>query len=338
MKKILTTFVVLIFATSVIAKYSYSNKEKVTVILDITTNTDNPDKQEDQINDCRHILAARCERIGAQRFDFSVVKHDGRTTKMKLVLEGVNDLQRLEKLLTNSINLGFWESYNASEVMPYLDAADKALHTLLTNENKDKKNIEQEYPLLHFLQANRDSTYRTPVIGYTYYQDTAIINRYLAIPEIKSIFPQNLRFRWGASAADFDKDKNTVELFAIKLTTEGNETAPVGSDDIVDALSTTSDYHDLTCVNLAMNHAGTKRWATMTRENISRFIIIEMNGYVYSAPMVNSEITAGRAQIASGFSMSEGEDIAFMLKTGALPVPVKVISIKKNSKKEKNKK
>ena len=63
--------------------------------------------------------------------------------------------------------------------------------------------IKKQYPLLSILQLN--SSGQGPVIGYANYKDTADINKYLAMPEIKADLPKDLRLKWGVSPSEFDK-------------------------------------------------------------------------------------------------------------------------------------
>ncbi len=99
------------------------------------------------------------------------------------------------------------------------DSLAAALKGDATAEDKSATNLEEikkQYPLLSILQLN--SSGQGPVVGYANYKDTADINKYLAMPEVKAELPKDLSLKWGVSAADFDKKKQTFELYAIKVT------------------------------------------------------------------------------------------------------------------------
>jgi preprotein translocase subunit SecD len=78
-------------------------------------------------------------------------------------------------------------------------------------------------------------------------------------------------------------------------------------------------------VNLSFDGTGTKQFAQTTKDLVSKqspqnqFAIV-LDGQVVSAPVVQSEIPTGRAEITGNFSQSEAKDLANVLKYGALPL------------------
>lgn len=78
-------------------------------------------------------------------------------------------------------------------------------------------------------------------------------------------------------------------------------------------------------VNLEFDGAGSELFATLTRENIGKRVAIYLDGVPISAPVVQSEITNGKAVITGGFTLDEAKQLARRLNAGALPVPVELI-------------
>jgi preprotein translocase subunit SecD len=78
-------------------------------------------------------------------------------------------------------------------------------------------------------------------------------------------------------------------------------------------------------VNLSFDGTGTKQFAQTTKDLVgqqspqNQFAIV-LDGQVVSAPVVQSEIPTGRAEITGNFSQSEAKDLANVLKYGALPL------------------
>ena len=97
-----------------------------------------------------------------------------------------------------------------------LAAALKGDTTASEKPSVNMEELKKQYPLLSMLQLN--SSGQGPVIGYANYKDTADINKYLAMPEIKAELPKDLRLKWGVSPSEFDKKGQTFELYAIKCT------------------------------------------------------------------------------------------------------------------------
>ncbi|WP_148371425.1 protein translocase subunit SecDF [Bacteroides bouchesdurhonensis] len=211
-----------------------------------------------------------------------------------------------------------------------VSAAD-SLAAALKGDKKEKAtatNIEEakkQYPLLAILQLNTSG--QGPVIGYANYKDTAEINKYLAMPEVKAQLPKDLSLKWGVAAADFDKKKQTFELYGIRLT-ERNGKAPLEGDVIVDAKDEFSQFGK-PIVTMAMNNDGARRWAQLTKKVANPtekgHIAIVLDNYVYSAPGVDKEITGGRSEISGSFTPEQTKDLANVLKSGKMPAPAHIV-------------
>ncbi|MBT3622387.1 MAG: protein translocase subunit SecD, partial [Flavobacteriales bacterium] len=78
-------------------------------------------------------------------------------------------------------------------------------------------------------------------------------------------------------------------------------------------------------VSMEMNAEGAKQWKRLTAENISKSVAIVLDGYVYSYPTVQAEISGGRSSITGNFTVNEAKDLANILKSGKLPAPARII-------------
>ena len=79
-------------------------------------------------------------------------------------------------------------------------------------------------------------------------------------------------------------------------------------------------------VSLEFDSEGAKLFEDITARNIGKTVAIFLDNQLISAPVVNSQITGGRAVIQGNFTSKEAQDLSIALNAGALPVPVKVIS------------
>ncbi|MGN1243743.1 MAG: protein translocase subunit SecD, partial [Alloprevotella sp.] len=66
-------------------------------------------------------------------------------------------------------------------------------------------------------------------------------------------------------------------------------------------------------------------WAALTKKNLKKCVAIVLDGYVYSAPVVQSEITGGNSQISGHFTTDDTRDLANVLKSGKMPAPTKIV-------------
>lgn len=79
-------------------------------------------------------------------------------------------------------------------------------------------------------------------------------------------------------------------------------------------------------VSLQFDDAGTKLFAQITKDNIGKVIAIYLDGQVISAPVVRQAITNGTAIISGSFTPQQAKDLVTLLNSGALPVPINLIS------------
>ncbi|MBP2290789.1 protein translocase subunit SecD [Azospirillum rugosum] len=78
-------------------------------------------------------------------------------------------------------------------------------------------------------------------------------------------------------------------------------------------------------VNFEFDSVGARRFADVTRANVSRPFAIVLDNKVISAPVIREPITGGRGQISGSFTAAGANDLAVLLRAGALPAPLKVI-------------
>jgi protein-export membrane protein SecD len=79
-------------------------------------------------------------------------------------------------------------------------------------------------------------------------------------------------------------------------------------------------------VELIFNEEGAKLFAQLTKANIGKQVAIFLDGVPISSPVVNEEITGGRAVISGTFTIEEAKTLVNRLNAGALPLPVKLSS------------
>jgi len=160
-----------------------------------------------------------------------------------------------------------------------------------------------------------------PIIGTSNINDTAKVNYYLNLPEVKSILPPDLKLAWTAKA--IDKQGLVYELIALKVTTLNKE-APLTGKAVTNSKVDISQYGERE-ISLSMNPEGASIWRRLTADNIGKSIAIMLDGIVYSFPTVQSEIAGGQSQITGNFTNAEAQDLANILNSGKLEVRVRII-------------
>lgn len=186
----------------------------------------------------------------------------------------------------------------------------------------------KDYPLFALLRPNVDRNNQLmegPTIGYAHYRDTGKINYYLSNPQVKALFPRNMRFYWSVKPFKYDNTKSVYELYAIRVTTRDGQ-APLGGNVVTNARAEFGQNRAVAEVTMSMNGEGAKTWARLTRDNIQKCIAIVLDNKVYSAPRVQNEIKGGQSQITGDFTIQEAQDLANILKSGKMPASAHIIS------------
>jgi preprotein translocase subunit SecD len=101
--------------------------------------------------------------------------------------------------------------------------------------------------------------------------------------------------------------------------------APVLTGDVLqDARVTIGDFSE-PLVSVTFDSKGAEEFGRITTANVGKFMAIVLDGTVYSAPRINEPIRGGRAQITGSFTTNEANDLAIVLRAGALPAPMKIL-------------
>ena len=121
-----------------------------------------------------------------------------------------------------------------------------------------------------------------------------------------------------------DKIDGRYYLYAIKVATPDGK-APLDGSVVTDARERYSERGAAAEVEMTMNGEGTREWGRLTGENIGKCVAIVLDGYVYSAPRVQTKIDKGTSQITGDFTIQEAKDLANVLKSGKVPAPATII-------------
>jgi len=191
--------------------------------------------------------------------------------------------------------------------------------------NDQEAQFYRENPLIAVLTPYLDNSRQFipgSTVGVVLLKDTAKLNAYLAIPQIRQLFPSDMKFAWHFQPDG--ADEQFIRLHALK-STRNNQPAMDGKY-VTDARVGTDPYTGQFNVSMNMNAEGAKRWANLTRENVNQAIAVVMDGLVYSAPNVSEEIKGGSSNISGDFSQTEADDLANILKSGKMPARARIES------------
>ncbi|MDP6175864.1 MAG: protein translocase subunit SecD, partial [Rhodospirillales bacterium] len=98
----------------------------------------------------------------------------------------------------------------------------------------------------------------------------------------------------------------------------------VGGERLVQA-SATIDQNSRPAVSFRFDTAGAKRFGRTTMQNVGRPFAIVLDGEVITAPVIQEPIMGGSGQITGNFSVAETDELALLLRAGALPAPLTIL-------------
>ena len=124
---------------------------------------------------------------------------------------------------------------------------------------------------------------------------------------------------------DPDKAIQTIGKTAmLEFKDEEGNTVLTGTD-LKDAQAATNPQTNQHVVNLEFSDEGGKKFADLTMQNVGRTIAILLDGEVLTAPNVREPILGGKAEISGQKTLEEAQQLAVLLRSGALPVKVNII-------------
>lgn len=209
-----------------------------------------------------------------------------------------------------------------------LDLINKDTTKTAAAQTTSRAEFNLQNPLFGVLTPRVDASGQplgSCMIGLAAVNDTSKVNSYLKMPQIRALFPRDLKLLWSQTPHKYDPTKTLYELHAIKITTRDGR-APLSGDVITSARPSSGVTGSEVKVDFNMNAEGAKTWARMTRDNIGRCIAVVLDGYVRSYPNVVNEITGGNTEITGDFTIEEATDLANILKSGKMPAPAKIVS------------
>lgn len=100
--------------------------------------------------------------------------------------------------------------------------------------------------------------------------------------------------------------------------------AVLTGDVLQDARVTIGDFNE-PIVSITFDSKGAREFDMLTAANIGKRMAVVLDGKVYSAPVIRDRISGGRAVIEGTFTTAEANDLAVVLRAGALPAPLKTL-------------
>ena len=306
---------------------------------------------DDAIVRAIEIIRNRVDRYGVT--EPSIQRQGAR--RIVVELPGIDDPERVRKLLKGTARLEFRLMADPSdldrslslliqhyeiEVAPVVDSTqtDTTVATdtpvpLPALAQTDTAGADTTFDVSQLIDSGQDDdiagnrlldvldmTYRQGVVlGHVSERDTAAFNVLLADPKMVELLPRDVVLLYTSNPERIDAGVEFYGVLGVKRDVE------LTGEVITDARVAFDPQTNVPEVSMTMNSEGSRTWARITGANVGKNVAIVLDGVVYSYPNVIQKIVGGRSQITGLDSREEAQDIVTVLKSGALPAPVRIV-------------
>ena len=290
------------------------------------------------VENSNKVVRSRIDRFGVAQPNIQVLHGKGQIGQIMVEMPGIKEPERVRKLLQGSANLEFWETYTLNELQPALVEVDNRLAKGTASadttaaDSAAAKSVEEKaaadaaarHPLFaKLMQSAGSQPIVSPqgcIVGMALAADTAEVNAMLNSEAAQGTLPADVHFAWSVKPSEGFKAP-IFELYALKAE---NGKPSMAGDVIADAKDDFDQHHN-PIVSMTMTTNGARDWAALTKKNLKKCVAIVLDDVVYSAPVVQTEITGGQSQISGHFTTDDTRDLANVLKSGKMPAPTKIV-------------
>ena len=317
------------------------------------------DEVDGAIQNSFNVLRTRIDRFGVVQPNIQKLSQPGR---ILIELPGIKEPERVRKLLQGSANLEFWETYEASELLPMLAQINREFSATQVEEEAPKaeevkaeeapkaesdeladlvENLgdsaaieaDQAAQIAEYKKNNPLFAILNPSVnqaGQAYRGPVVGTVHYVDTAKVNAMINSQIAkavlprdARFYWTVKSVDEAGSYYQLVALKAQRDGR--ASLEGDVITDARADFSQISAYANVSMSMNAEGAKAWQRITKDNIGKSVAIVLDGYVYSFPTVQNEIAGGNSQITGNFTVEEAKDLANTLKSGKMPALARII-------------
>ncbi|MGE5365457.1 MAG: protein translocase subunit SecD [Bacteroidota bacterium] len=292
-------------------------------------------QSEDAVTRAMEIIRNRVDQYGVS--EPSIQKQGSR--RIIVELPGIAREEEAKKLLQGSALLEFKlvkEPQYTIPVMQKIDEilagkikVDSTLSDSLQAKNdsakagakqpKGQQTAEQfakEHPFFSVALINPQSRTADALVKE---ENRSKLDLMLSRQDVQNAIPNNVEFLYSAKPIIGQDGAKYFYLYLV------NKEAELTGGSITDARANIDPNSSAPEVSMQMNSDGAREWARITGANIHKRIAIVLDGFVYSAPVVNQKIPSGSSQISGMADLNEAKLLEIVLKAGTLPAPVEIM-------------
>lgn len=261
-------------------------------------------------------IAARKDRLGYQnlRVDGEAITFSLRDAndedKFRDALRAIArdwDLEVSEGL----VRLSFSESYRKDMLKKVLEQSIEIVRRRVDETGTREPIIQRQGDDRILLQVPglKDTESLKRLLGTTAKMTFHLMDEVEPFPETQKIVAPENELLTGEKKAFFNIKRKAI----------------LSGDMLVDASAGFDQNGSMPIVNFRFNSIGAKKFADATRENVGKPFAIVLDNRVITAPRINEPILGGSGMISGSFTTESANELAMLLRAGALPAPLKVV-------------
>ena len=318
--------------------------------------SDLKEEAEDAINRTLSVLDKRIDQFGVS--EPSITKQGDR--RIVIELAGIQDVERAKNLIGTTAQLKFQLETEADIVSAVLSQINRAMKRQMAGGGQE----EAEGDSIPVQQKVRQDTERriddlfgaagasivdessdsggdsTVVVDERIFQDRPFdallaniggdigvpvknvrtVERILNSPEVQKVIPKDGEFLFSAKSLQIGEN-NFYRMFRLKKNAEGKGSMIEDAQVQIGSQFSAGQSE----VSMDFNSEGARIFAKVTGANIGKRLAIVLDGKIVSIPNIESKIPNGRARITGMANIEEANDLAIVLRAGALPAPIEII-------------
>ncbi len=282
-------------------------------------------QEADAVTRAIEIITKRVDQYGVS--EPSIQKQG--TRRIVVELPGVAREEEARRLLQGRALLEFKLVKDENFSVPILQRMDEVLagktdSTTAKPDSTDPKNMSKEefakkHPFFAIAQMiPQEQGGRGDF--FVSENDKAKFNAILERPDIKAVLPDNVEFLYDAEPILGAKGEKFYKAYMV------NKVPELTGGVVVDAKAEIDQTTGGPEVTMTMNDEGAREWSRITGANVNKRCAVVLDGKVYTAPNIIGKIPNGSSRITGSANMEEAKLLEIVLKAGALPAPVDIIS------------
>lgn len=282
------------------------------------------EQEEDAVSRAIEIISNRVNQYGVS--EPSIERQGSR--RIIIQLPGLSNEDEAKRLLQGRAVLEFRLVKDANFTVPILNRIDEVLaasfngikDTTVTSDSADANLSEEEFakqhPFFSVALINPQSPYADAFVSD---KDRDVIISYLKRPEIRNVVPDNVEFVFSAKPEINQEGTDIYKMYLV------NKNAELTGGVIEEAQANIDPQTTEPIVTMGMNSDGARDWARITGSNVGKRIAVMLDGFIYSAPVIQEKIPSGNTRISGMENLEESKLMEIVLKAGSLPASVEIM-------------